>query len=174
MQQVADQLLTLLRERPVASIADIVSACDCSPGDAMVAIKHLVRNGYLGRDAAGYCLTRDGEQAPDAGRRPKRGPAGPRSDAMLQRMWQSMRIRRRFGIEGILDDALRQTDRHPRRLVMTYIRPLTLAGYLIELPRPPTGGRVWQLVRDTGPLAPTVRRLAGVVHDNNTGEDFPC
>lgn len=172
--QVADQLLTLLRERPVASVADIVTACDCSTGDAMSAVKHLLRAGYLSRDAAGYCLTSAGDQASSAGPRPKRGPAGPRSDAMVQRMWQSMRIRRRFVVEGILDDAQRQTDRHPRRLVMTYIRPLTLAGYLIELHWSPPGGRVWQLVRDTGPRAPTVRRQMGVVHDNNTGEDFPC
>ncbi|MEN2979964.1 hypothetical protein P7L78_09090 [Tistrella bauzanensis] len=173
--EASTHVLDMLRDGRYHTLDEIAAGVGGERLHAMTVVKHLCRAGYLARDEAGYRLTTAGEQASDAGPALKPGPRGRRGEALCHRLWQSMRIRKRFTIDGLLDDALRPSDHKPARLAMTYIRPLVRAGYLVEMPRPPTGGdRIWRLIRDTGPLAPTVRTKVRIVHDNNTGEDFPC
>jgi hypothetical protein len=74
----------------------------------------------------------------------------------LQKVWQAMRVMRRFTTAELL-----MTTDASESAVMKYSRALAQAGYL-RCVRARVSGRagsrdVWQLVRDTGPLAP-IRR----------------
>ena len=84
----------------------------------------------------------------------------------LKKVWQSMRILRRFCTAELL-----ATTGATQRLTETFVRALSQTGYL-RLVAPRVNGRpgsrnIWQLVRDTGPLPP-VRRGQGGVWDANT------
>jgi hypothetical protein len=77
----------------------------------------------------------------------------------LQTIWQAMRVMRRFTTADLL-----MTTDMGESAVLKYCRGLAQAGYL-RLAQPRVSGRagsrdVWQLVRDTGPLAP-IRRWDG-------------
>jgi hypothetical protein len=83
------------------------------------------------------------------------------------RIWQSMRVLLRFD-SGDLVVTTEATD----RTVQTYLRALHRAGYVRMLKRQ-AGGRpgsrsLYQLVRDSGPLAPVVRQDGSGVWDQNT------
>lgn len=99
----------------------------------------------------------------------KRGATSSASTApMLDRVWQSMRILRRFDTADLV-----ATAEAGRSGVEKYVRALGAAGFL-RLIEARVNGRPgsrdqWALVRDTGPLAPIVRReKSRTVYDANT------
>jgi len=90
----------------------------------------------------------------------------------LQKVWQAMRVFRRFTTADLL-----MTVEVGESAVMKYCRALARAGYL-QCARPRTSGRagsrdVWQLVRDSGPLAPIRRWDGNGVYDRNDGIAWP-
>lgn len=85
----------------------------------------------------------------------------------LQRVWQSMRIMRRFTSADLMT-----TSEAGETAVQKYVRALAAAGYL-RLVQARVSGRpgsrdVWLLLRDSGPLAPIRRRDGTGVFDSNT------
>lgn len=102
-------------------------------------------------------------------------------DTFRARAWRSMRIRGRFTIGDILADAERDDEADAKSNAQRYISALCRVGHVRELPkrRPGTsmgsnGQKVFRLSKNTGPLAPVWREKSRVLHDFNTGEDYPC
>ena len=86
---------------------------------------------------------------------------------MTQRVWQSMRVMRRFSSGDLI-----ATAETGDTVVHKYVRALASAGYL-RLAKARVSGRpgsrdIWTLARDSGPLAPIRQRSAGNVFDPNT------
>ncbi|MCW5666494.1 MAG: hypothetical protein KIT35_21900 [Piscinibacter sp.] len=86
----------------------------------------------------------------------------------LQQAWTSMRVLRRFTTAE-----LEATGSLKRRALQEFCRVLHGARYL-RLVQPRVSGRpgsydVWQLVRDSGPVAPVRRKDGETVYDRNTG-----
>jgi hypothetical protein len=87
-----------------------------------------------------------------------------------QRMWNSIRIMRLFGISDLVTTAM--TDYAGARI---YVRHLVLAGIVrVVTPHGNLAGQGarHQLVIDCGPFAPQVRR-GGKVFDPNRRREFP-
>lgn len=90
---------------------------------------------------------------------------------MLQRVWTSMRVMRRFSRGELMTTA-----EAGQRTVEGYVRALRDAGYL-RLARARVNGRpgssdIWALARDSGPLAPIVRQDGSGVYDPNTQQTW--
>ena len=87
----------------------------------------------------------------------------------LQRVWQSMRILRRFTVVDLMTTAELGDS-----AISRYVRALAKAGFL-RLAQPLQNGHigsrnVWQLVRGLdSPLAPIARTNRSAVFDPNTG-----
>ncbi len=117
----------------------------------------------------------------------KPGPKGPHGKVLVhrgtfrERLWKSMRIRRRFTIGELVADAQTGCERNAYNNAGRYVLYLVNSGYVRELPnrKPGTapssnGFKVFQLMKDTGPRAPVWSQARGTLHDVNTGEDAPC
>lgn len=83
------------------------------------------------------------------------------------RAWASMRILRRFTARDICTTAEISID-----YVRRYLMALKANGYTRQVARE-DGYYVYQLVRNTGPKAPTLTKVI-VLRDPNTGEEFPA
>ncbi len=86
---------------------------------------------------------------------------------MLQRVWQSMRVMRRFSTAN-----LQATAEAGESAVRKYLMALRRAGFVI-LVQERVSGRpgsrdVWALVRDSGPAAPIRRHDGSGVYCPNT------
>jgi hypothetical protein len=157
--------------------------CDCTQqqyGTVHKYIKALLTHGYVeqtaerqGRnDAMRFTLTKDtGVQAPI----PQRdGIADPNLDPQaldeLTRVWQGMRQMRCFTTADLQAIAEVKPE-----TVMQYVRKLRLAGYLvIQQDREsgkPGSWTVYYLARNTGPLAPILKR-DGTAFDPNNHETY--
>lgn len=149
----------------------------------------LIARGYAERAERGcYRLTPDGAEFRASGARLACGPAGrltqnlrrPRKITLQDMLWRALRASRK----ATLPDLLRLCDRDGSASMAggrRYLRALQLAGYMRRLPRrdraaatAPTsnGFAIWLLVRDTGPLAPSLRRC-GEVWDRNLRQAMP-
>ena len=87
---------------------------------------------------------------------------------MLARVWQSMRVMRRFTTAN-----LQATAEAGESAVRKYLMALRQAGY-VRLVQARSSGHagsrdVWALVRDSGPAAPIRRADGSGVYDPNTG-----
>lgn len=94
--------------------------------------------------------------------------------SLRAKAWRGFRIRRKADVEDLLPlvlgmDATKEAEAKARYNLECYLRALTLAGFLHELPR--RGGPArWLLLRDTGPCAPAWNKAQRTVTDTNTGE----
>lgn len=115
---------------------------------------------------------------------------GPVTPARLSRMhsrpagrgqhqlWQTMRVRRKQGVEWTLDDLETLCEGAMVRGAMTrYVTALVQAGYVTRSARRARHNNGWRnlachrLVRDTGPLAPRLFKTTGRsarIYDPNT------
>ena len=95
-----------------------------------------------------------------------KGPAHKRS-----RLWQAMRILRAFTVRDLQAVAEIQS----YRSVWQYVRQLQRAGYIVKQ----AGSRghheefTLRLVRDSGPICPSVCYRGTVVYDHNTDKEYP-
>lgn len=130
-----------------------------------------------------YKLTPAGRAAVAQGRKIRSGPNGPhtgvrqvKGETLRARAWRAMRIKGKFTIEDLaLLSAQTGAERDMESNIGKYVRALGRAGYVRQLPvreaalTPKSNGCVrWQLVQDTGPLAPVWRASRNVVWDPNT------
>lgn len=150
----------------------------------------LVLRGFLDRVEVGcYRLTTSGLSAAASGNVIKSGPWRPDTvknrkpvrDTFRQRLWTAIRMAGAFTVGDVVMAAARPEDRDAENNATWYIRRLKHAGYLAELPTRQRGTRLtsngfkrWRLVKDTGPKAPVYKSKVRLVHDYNTGEDWPC
>lgn len=177
--------LAINGQQEIAALAEKLHANRRQISDAAALLK---RQGLVKSPNPGiYLLTRLGRRTPIGELNLKSGPKGPNEkvavhkDTFRERAWRSMRIRRRFTIGDLLSDAAREDEADQTNNAARYVGILRRAGFLRELPkrRPGTsptsaGYKVFLLVNNTGPRAPVWREKPRVVHDFNTGEDYPC
>ena len=176
-------LLQALADGTRAGIGDLATALGVTRKQVSDAASRLAARGYLERHAAGaYQLTPAGQTAAAAGERITSGGRGhvrTGRDTLRQRAWRAMRVRRNFTVGDLISDAARDGEDGYKH-IQRYLWTLQAAGYVIGAGRQPggrptsNGARIYQLMRDTGPRAPVYRTEAGVVRDQNTGEDLPC
>lgn len=151
------------------------------------AIRRLIGRGLIERQERGrYKITAAGRLTLEAGTPLSSGHRGPRirpivrPSTLRQRCWNAMRIRKRFTVADIAMLAAQDCNTNPEISAQHYLQGLFRAGYVIQLPTRRPGGAltssgwiVWQLERDSGDLAPIVRRQSRDVYDPNTEEAHP-
>lgn len=145
--------------------------------------RRLRKAGFLYReDRDCYRLTVAGHEAVRAGARIVSGPKGPqqsgqrgRDPGLRQRVWNVLRMGRKVTLDDILLLVLQGGERDPASNVGKYLRALARAGYAHRYAMRETPGRLtsngairWLLVRDTGPLAPLLKRTGDRLYDRNT------
>jgi hypothetical protein len=105
------------------------------------------------------------------GSRKGRPNAEDRPRSLQSRLWQVMRIRRRFTTADLEAEARLGEEAIRRGSVQTYVRALALTGYLRLEGTQHTGAvrhNVYVLARDTGPKAPRPQQWVLVrVYDPN-------
>ncbi|TQD37446.1 winged helix-turn-helix transcriptional regulator [Rhodobacter capsulatus] len=170
-------------------LTQIARALDVTSKRVSKAASSLVDRGYVARTRPGdYEITTCGKQAIADGKIITSGPvdasgnvlARPETNGFRDRCWRSMRLRGTFTIGDVVCDAV-DGERDAVTDAGRYIRILKFAGYVSDLPgrrkgtKPGSNGlKRFHLDRNTGPRAPLHRSKLGIVHDFNTGEDFPC
>jgi hypothetical protein len=84
------------------------------------------------------------------------------------RIWTAMRAANKFTIEDMLMTFAGFEDEFPEKSIRNYCTTLEKAGYLKDSRRGRTATQSvrYHLVRDTGPLPPTIKRLPVVVDPN--------
>lgn len=147
----------------------------------------LIRKGLAERVEAGcFQLTPQGAEAVMAGMEITSGPNGPHEstqkplpNTLRQRAWNVMRIQRSFTIHDLLVAATQGQEKDAINNLQRYCRLLAKAGVLRLMKRrvagtKPTsnGYQKYQLLKNLGEFAPTVRPKTGVLHDHNSGEEF--
>jgi hypothetical protein len=99
---------------------------------------------------------------------------------LRQKAWRAMQIKGKFTLSDLVRNALAEdsTARDPRNNLGRYVKALTKAGVLVEMPRraapaslTSNGEKRWMLMRDLGRLAP-VARMHGGVYDPNSEKTF--
>ncbi|MDR6952648.1 hypothetical protein J2X65_002007 [Ancylobacter sp. 3268] len=175
--------------RGIRTVDSLVAHLPIDRKGVLRPLSRLVGRAYVERDEDGaYQLTESGLSFLASGAPLKSGRKGPRdkvrrpkTENFRQRAWAAMRLQSRFVQADILMLAARPDDGDAASNLRTFVMLLVRAGYLIVLPdRVPGSGltrtpqKVFRLTRNTGELAPAFRETRGVMHDANTGEDFPC
>lgn len=182
-------VLRAVQGRGRASTIDIAQDTGVSEKRVSKAASCLIARNYLLRVRIGiYEITLFGLAALASGRAIGCGPldsnsnvlARPVSYGFRDRVWQSMRMRSSFTIHDVVCDAV-DGEADAINDAGRYIRHLKSAGYVRDLPgreagtRPGSNGyKRFKLIRNSGPRAPLHRSKLGLMHDFNTGEDFPC
>lgn len=158
---------------------DLVDALGMTKDGVRDVCKRLVARGLMQSGEGVHGITEAGIQALAGGAEvvsgPKKGGCVERYKGSLRaKAWRALRIRRKAGVDELLPlvlaaAAAQEDEVNARRSLDYYLRALTLAGFLTELPR--RGGLArWVLVRDTGPCAPAWHKAQRTVTDANTGE----
>lgn len=181
-------LLQMLADGSCLTTEEVEARIDLTRRQISNAAACLHRRSYLLWLGPGrYQLSDAGKAAAAAGEVIRSGPTGPRNlvrvvkGTLRERAWRSMRGRRQFTLHDLIVDSATADDKAPENNLHRYVRRLAAAGYLIALPRrapgiatTSNGFKIWQLVKDTGPLSPVVLSKVSAIHDRNTGEDVPC
>lgn len=149
----------------------------------------LRKHGFMDRVGPGcHKLTDAGRAAYEAGVRLTSGPKGPqatgqrlRDPGLRQRVWNVLRMHRKYSQDDILLLALEGGERDPASNVGKYLRALAKAGYVRRMPirenpanLTSNGAIRWQLVTDTGPQAPVWRQSRNAVYDPNLEQEIAC
>lgn len=97
-----------------------------------------------------------------------------RIDTARYRAWQTMRLMRKAGRAWTVRE-LAALAEAGKRGINVYVRGLARHGYLQQAAGPAGGpgaaGASWRLVRDTGPMAPRLRRDGGLLDPNLAAEE---
>lgn len=172
------EVLGLLQSGP-KSRRDIAEALGVTYDAARDVCKRLAARGLVNTSVGLNEITGSGREALAGGAEVVSGPAKggcvERYKASLRaKAWRVLRIRRKADVDDLLPlvlgmDATKEEETKARYNLEYYLRALTLAGILHELPR--RGGPArWLLVQDTGPCAPAWNKVQRTVTDANTGE----
>lgn len=143
----------------------------------------LITAGYVVRHSAGsYQITKAGIDADNKGCKPgpQRKPTGrakPRRASLRQKVWQTLRMRRKVATPDLLANVCDGDPNVQRGGVYKYLKALERAGYVQSLAtRVPgtapssNGFKIVLLIKDTGALAPLVNLRDQRLTDLNTDE----
>lgn len=112
----------------------------------------------------------------------KPGPKGPHGKphvtrgTLREKAWRAMQIKGKFTLSDLIRMTVGEASaaKDPRNNLGRYVKALTDAGVLIEMPRraAPTsltsnGEKRWMLIRDLGRLAPIARTQGGIYDPNS-------
>lgn len=148
-------------------------------------ILKLRQHGLVDKVSHGcHKLTYAGRAAYAEGMKLRSGPRGGgqpgkriHKDTLRIRVWRAIRIRRKFSIPDLVSLVAEGGERDIESNIRKYLKALTRAGILTELPIRETGTALtsngykrWWLrpEKDTGPQAPVWRQGANTVYDPNT------
>lgn len=179
----------VLRALPDAckTLEQLAIELELSHRQVSAAAAALIRKGLSERIEAGcFRLTQAGIGAIDSGLEITSGPNAPHAgvrapmrDCLRQRAWTAMRIHQSFTICDLLMAAARGDERDATNNLQRYCSVLVRAGVLRRMRRrvagtqPASNGFAkWQLLKDLGPIAPSVRSRRGVLHDHNSGAEI--
>lgn len=186
MKWTAEQLLQAIAQASPSECiteAHMVEITGLSARQVEHAALKLRKYGLLEKTGQGcHILTESGREAAAAGKTLRSGPTAWTSpkvnkDSLRIRAWRAMRIRRKFSIPDLCMLVAQGGEKDIESNVGKYVRALTRAGYLIEMPKRERGTALtsngfkrWWLQddMDTGPLAPVWRVAAGEIYDPNT------
>ena len=175
------EILGLLASGPKLT-RDLVNALGMTKAGVRDACKRLVARGLMQSMEGVHGITEAGTLALAGGAEvvsgPKKGGCEERyKNSTRAKAWRGLRIRNKAGVDDLLPLVLgasgtKQEEQQARRNLECYLRALTLAGFLHELPR--RGGPArWVLVRNTGPCAPAWNKAQRTVTDSNTSTVYP-
>ncbi|MDO8837982.1 MAG: hypothetical protein Q7V31_03575 [Parvibaculum sp.] len=176
-------LAALAAGRVCLTLDDLDAALDVERKDITTAVSRLITAKYVRRaDRGCYEATPEGRRAHAEGYRmgpqgPLTGQRAPLKDTLRHRVWLSMRMKRRFTLAELLENACNGSEKNPYANVQAYVWALARAGYLRELGEraqgtaPESNGyKQWLLLNDSGLLPPIVRPRS--VYDANTREEI--
>lgn len=167
-------------------IRDLAAQLDLSHAQVSQAAALLIARALVERVEAGcFRLTAEGKSAVSAGvtistgvTGPVRKARAPKRISIRQRAWNSMKIAKTFTVRDIVTSVARAGDGDVEENIRRYCRALTKAGYLrCQARRRPgsapssNGFAVYELVKDTGRVAPVISSKAGSIHDFNGGAE---
>ena len=147
----------------------------------------LIGKGLVARiDIGRYRLTENGERAVAAGLAITSGPNAPFEavrrpmvNTLRQRAWTAMRIQRGFTINDLLVASTQGGERNATGNLQRYLKALVGAYVVRRMTRRVAGTRPtsngflkYQLLRDLGEIAPTLRPQTGVLYDHNSGQEL--
>ncbi|MDO5529880.1 MAG: helix-turn-helix domain-containing protein [Paracoccus sp. (in: a-proteobacteria)] len=169
--------------------AEIAVATELKGPQVWAATGKLIARGYVERREIGcFALTSDGQDAhalgADIGLGPVTRTQRPRRRAfghtLRQRAWNAMAVTRVFTVPDLVTAAARDHDKLPDDNIRRFCSRLAKAGYLRVKPsrrpdhRPNSNGhKIFEVIKHTGPIAPTYLSARKSVLDRNTGEEFP-
>ncbi|PKR55503.1 hypothetical protein [Thalassospira marina] len=170
------------------TIDELDAALDLPRKEIVKSTQRLMSRGLLERVERGcYQLTAAGIESRAVGEALTSGPTGPdttksrKKKANLRtRLWRVMCVKQKFIIDELVAIAAKGPEKDARENARKYLRALELAGYLRVLPRQKgeaatsNGFKRFQLIRQTGPRAPEVKRGGQHVFDPNTGAFHDC
>jgi len=132
-------------------------------------VSRLITDSYVVRRSNGsYQVTKEGIAADAAGYKPgpqrkATGQAKPKPNSLRQKIWKTLRLRRRISTLDLLANVCDGDPKVQRDGVYKYLKALELAGYVQMLGKrvagtAPTsnGYKIALLLNDTGALAPMV------------------
>ena len=184
---VSQQVLATLAGEDAAGLRfDQIAAFVTAGGNGLIdCLGRLRRRKLIELDARRYRLTAAGRAFLAAGKSFTSGAKGPHTgkrvieNTLRQRFWHAIYIRRpKFSAPEILERAVKGTEHDAEGNLRKYLRVLTRAGYLSELPtreREPAGAghKRYLLVRYSGPRAPCWLPSHGIVFDPNDEQEYP-
>lgn len=144
----------------------------------LITDKYVVRRerGCFQVTAAGIAADAKGYK-PGPQREKRAEKRKPNKSSMAQRVWKTLRLRRRATIPEIVANAARGDELDAAASVQRYLHRLSRAGYVkklkVKVPGTAPNSRgfaVWLLLKDTGPIAPGFYSLKQELVDHNTGE----
>lgn len=184
MAWVTEQLLTAIGQAAPQDCITEARMSEITGLDAKQiesAALRLRKHALIERTGPGcHRLTPAGREAIAAGVRLRSGPRGPetgrrrRNAGLRQRAWNALRTGKKLTIPDILMRAIEGNERDPSSNIGRYLRALTRAGYVRQMPvresslNASSNGCVrWWLVNNTGPLAPAWRASRDTLWDRN-------
>lgn len=162
---------------------------DINRDQIVQSVGRMISHGLAERVERGcYQLTKTGERSALEGDVMRCGPKGPDTaaarkpipDTLRQRAWNVMRLPGIFTVPDLVAVAIINGENSPTVNLQIYCKGLEKAGYLLELAdrvegtKPRSRGFVrYRLIKDTGEIAPVLRRTKRTIYDHNLRKEVP-
>ncbi len=183
-----DAVLRAARDGGVVSVGAIAGAIRGPRKNVAKAALKLVDRGYFFRVGVGvYRITGAGRSWLETGKSIKSGPVKQspktrtRRDGFRERFWRALMVREKAAtVEELLERSLDGSEKNPKDNAYRYLRALEATGFVVRMSikvkgdTPTSNGfDRFLLMRRTGHRAPIWRSSKNIVHDPNTGKDYP-
>lgn len=183
-------LFKLFQRGAVLALHELSDKSGISHHETIKTAGYLLNRGYVGRLENGFFeLTKKGVQAKIDGIVIRSGPMGPdtalsrkpKKGTLRQSAWTAMRILGTFSINDLVAVASDDPSDEQHRNIGRFCSGLVKAGVLMEMAHRERGSaeqsngfKRYNLLSDTGEIAPTYRNAKNEVFDHNNQEVLPC